>query len=66
MGRPSLAPCDEMIRKAEEKNVLLAVDFSRRYETGLLSLKAALDRNRLPAFGFDHPGELVGPVRTRP
>ncbi len=43
----SLAACDEMIRLAEKKSLLLAVDFSRRIEPGPLSLKAAVEGGRL-------------------
>jgi predicted dehydrogenase len=43
----SLAACDEMIRKAEEKERVLAVDFSRRIEPGPLGLKAAVDDDAL-------------------
>ena len=42
----SLAACDEMIRLAEEKHLLLGVDFGRRYTTGVLSLKAAIAAGR--------------------
>jgi predicted dehydrogenase len=38
----SLAACDTMIRKAEEKGLLLGVDFGRRYTLGLLTLKSAV------------------------
>jgi len=38
----SLAACDAMIRKAEEKGLLLGVDFGRRYTSDLLSLAAAV------------------------
>jgi len=42
----SLEACDAMIRKAEEKGLLLAVDFSRRFETGPLSVRAAVQKGR--------------------
>ncbi len=42
----SLAACDEMILAAEAAGKLLAVDFSRRFSPGLLSLKAAVDAGR--------------------
>ena len=35
----SLAACDAMIQKAEEKGLLLAVDFSRRFNTDLVTLR---------------------------
>jgi predicted dehydrogenase/sugar phosphate isomerase/epimerase len=35
--------CDRMIRLAEEKGLLLGVDFGRRYTTEALSLKAAVE-----------------------
>ncbi|NLE94936.1 MAG: Gfo/Idh/MocA family oxidoreductase [Dehalococcoidia bacterium] len=38
----SLAACDEMIRLAERNNVLLGVDFQKRYETPITSLRAAV------------------------
>jgi predicted dehydrogenase/sugar phosphate isomerase/epimerase len=38
----SLAACDAMIHKAEEKGLLLGVDFGRRYTSDLLSLAAAV------------------------
>ncbi len=43
----SLDACDEMIRLAEEKGLLLGVDFGRRYTTAMLSLKAAVAGRRL-------------------
>jgi len=42
----SLAACDAMIRAAEQKGVLLGVDFSRRIEAGPLTLKAAIAAGR--------------------
>lgn len=42
----SVDACDRMIRLAEEKGVLLAVDFSRRFQSDLLSLEAALAAGR--------------------
>ncbi|MBN1669587.1 MAG: Gfo/Idh/MocA family oxidoreductase [Kiritimatiellae bacterium] len=44
----SVAACDEMILKAEEKGLLLAVDFSRRFEPGTVTLKHAIEAG---AFG---------------
>ncbi|NLF19767.1 MAG: Gfo/Idh/MocA family oxidoreductase [Lentisphaerae bacterium] len=38
----SLAACDAMIRTAEERGLLLAVDFGRRFQDDLVSLKATL------------------------
>jgi UDP-N-acetyl-2-amino-2-deoxyglucuronate dehydrogenase len=38
----SLAACDAMIRKAEAKGLLLGVDFGRRYELDLLTLRQAV------------------------
>ena len=43
----SLAACDEMIRLAEERHLLLGVDFGRRYTTEVLSLKAAVAAGKL-------------------
>jgi predicted dehydrogenase len=43
----SLAACDAMIRLAERKKLVLAVDFSRRVEQGPLTLRAALQQGRL-------------------
>jgi UDP-N-acetyl-2-amino-2-deoxyglucuronate dehydrogenase len=40
----SLAACDKMVRLAEEKGLLLGVDFGRRYASGLLSLRAAVEQ----------------------
>jgi UDP-N-acetyl-2-amino-2-deoxyglucuronate dehydrogenase len=40
----SLAACDKMVRLAEEKGLLLGVDFGRRYTSGLLSLRAAVEQ----------------------
>ena len=40
----SLDACDAMIRKADEKGVLLAVDFARRYGTDLNTLKACINQ----------------------
>jgi predicted dehydrogenase/sugar phosphate isomerase/epimerase len=42
----SLAACDAMVRLAEKKGLLLGVDFSRRVESGPLSLKAAVAKGR--------------------
>ncbi len=42
----SLEACDRMIRKAEEKGLLLGVDFGRRFEPGPLSLRAAVTQER--------------------
>jgi len=39
----SIAACDEMVRLAEEKGLLLGVDLGRRYTSELLSLKAAVE-----------------------
>jgi predicted dehydrogenase len=41
----SLAACDAMVCLAEEKGLLLGVDFGRRYTSGLLSLQAAVAGN---------------------
>ncbi|MHC4247730.1 MAG: Gfo/Idh/MocA family oxidoreductase [Planctomycetota bacterium] len=38
----SVRACDEMVRLAEEKGLTLAVDFGRRFESELLSLRAAV------------------------
>ena len=38
----TLAACDAMIRKAEEKGLLLGVDFGRRFDADALELKAAV------------------------
>lgn len=38
----TLAACDEMVRSAEERDRILAVDFGRRFESDLLSLKKAV------------------------
>jgi predicted dehydrogenase/sugar phosphate isomerase/epimerase len=35
----SLAACDAMVKKAEEKGLLLAVDFGRRFNTDLVTLR---------------------------
>ncbi|MFP4057847.1 MAG: Gfo/Idh/MocA family oxidoreductase [Candidatus Brocadiia bacterium] len=43
----TVAACDQMIRLAEQQGLTLAVDFSRRVETGPLSLKAAVEAGRL-------------------
>ncbi len=43
----SLAACDEMIRLAEKKGVLLAVDFDRRFLPGVLSLRQTIQNKRL-------------------
>lgn len=40
----SLAACDALIAKAEEKGLLLAVDFSRRFDDSLVTIKAAADQ----------------------
>lgn len=42
----TLAACDRIIRLAEAKGLTLAVDFSRRFESGPLTLKAAIDAGR--------------------
>jgi UDP-N-acetyl-2-amino-2-deoxyglucuronate dehydrogenase len=42
----SLEACDRMIRLAEDKHLLLGVDFDRRYATGVASLKAAVAAGR--------------------
>jgi len=38
----TLAACDAMIRKAEEKGLLLGVDFARRFDADTLELKSAV------------------------
>ncbi len=38
----SLAACDEMIRLADQNKVLLGVDFQKRYETPITSLRSAV------------------------
>jgi len=48
----SLGACDEQIRLAEERGLLLGVDFGMRFESGILSLKAAIEKQRL--------GKLLG------
>lgn len=48
----SLAACDAMVRLAEEKGRVLAVDFSRRVEPGPLALRAAVAKG--------HFGRLLG------
>ena len=42
----TLGACDRMVRLAEEKGLVLGVDFSRRVESGPLTLKAAVDGGR--------------------
>jgi len=42
----SLEACDRMIRLAEEKGLLLGVDFDRRFKTDTNSLKAAIEKGR--------------------
>ncbi|MBM4032893.1 MAG: TIM barrel protein [Planctomycetes bacterium] len=42
----TLAACDAMVRLAEAKGLTLAVDFSRRVESGPLSLRAAVQNGR--------------------
>lgn len=42
----SLQACDRMIRLAEHNDLLLGVDFGRRFETERLSLKAAVANGR--------------------
>jgi len=42
----SVAACDAMIRKAEEKGLLLGVDFGMRFSAATLALKAAIARGR--------------------
>ncbi len=48
----SLAACDEMIRLAEKKGLLLAVDFGRRFEEDLHTLRNAVRQGML--------GQLLG------
>jgi len=43
----SLAACDEMIRLAEKKGLLLAVDFGRRFEEDLHTLRNAVRKGLL-------------------
>jgi UDP-N-acetyl-2-amino-2-deoxyglucuronate dehydrogenase len=43
----SLAACDEMIRLAEKKDLLLAVDFGRRFEEDLHTLRNAVRKGLL-------------------
>jgi UDP-N-acetyl-2-amino-2-deoxyglucuronate dehydrogenase len=43
----TLAACDAMIRAAEERRLLLAVDFEMRYRKELNSLKASVEQGRL-------------------
>jgi len=40
----SVAACDAMIRKAEEKGLLLGVDFARRFDPDTLELKNAIEK----------------------
>ncbi len=42
----SLAACDEMIRAAEARGLLLAVDFERRFQPDLLALRHAVKAGR--------------------
>jgi len=42
----SIAACDAMIRLAEDKGLLLGVDFGQRYTTAMLSMKAAVAEGR--------------------
>jgi len=42
----SVDACDQMVRLAEKNGLLLAVDFGRRFQSDLLSLKAALAAGR--------------------
>ena len=42
----SLAACDAMVRQAEERGLLLAVDFGRRFQADLTSLRAAVADGR--------------------
>jgi predicted dehydrogenase len=42
----TLEACDRMIRLAEERGLVLAVDFGRRSEPGPLTLKAAVEAGR--------------------
>jgi len=42
----NVAACDRMIRLAEEKHLLLGVDFGRRYTTATLSLRASVAAGR--------------------
>lgn len=39
----SLAACDEMLKLAEEKGLILAADFGRRFDEGILSLKKSVE-----------------------
>jgi len=43
----SLAACDEMIRLAESKRLLLGIDFDMRFNAEVLTLRAALQDRRL-------------------
>lgn len=43
----NLAACDAMVRKAEAKGLLLAVDFGRRFQTDLTTLRGAVAAHRL-------------------
>ncbi len=43
----SLKACDATIRAAEEENVLLGVDFDRRFQDDLLSLQASVREDKL-------------------
>jgi len=42
----TLAACDAMVRKAEEKGLLLAVDFGRRFQADLVSLQQTIAAGR--------------------
>ncbi len=42
----SIDACDAMVRLAEEKGLLLGVDFGRRFRSGPLELKAAVQEGR--------------------
>ena len=52
----SLDACDAMIRLADEKGLLLAVDFDRRFNTDVLAMRAAVRSGRL---GRILGGEIV-------
>ena len=43
----NLAACDAMVRKAEAKGLLLAVDFGRRFQADLTALRSAVAARRL-------------------
>jgi len=52
----SLEACDRMIRLADEKGLLLAVDFDRRFSPEVLAMRAAVQSGRL---GRILGGEIV-------